>query len=87
MKWSDKALRIVGVGWPVIQSAVQLPGITISADGALISGFKIKGVPEDSTAKFNYYMEHPATANLRLDLCQWRCKTVQLWRNKIDHLS
>jgi hypothetical protein len=19
--------------------------------------------------------------------CQWRCKTVQLWRNKIDHLS
>ena len=64
----DKALRIIGVGWPVIQAAVQLPGITITADGALISGFKIKGVPEDSTAKFNYYMQHPATAELRLDL-------------------
>ena len=64
----DKALRIVGTGWPVVDASVQLPGITISADGALISGFKIKGVPEDSTAKFNYYMEHPATANLRLDL-------------------
>jgi nitrous oxidase accessory protein len=64
----DKALRIVGVGWPVIQAAVQLPGITISTDGALISGFKIKGVPEDSTSKVDYYMQHPATAMLRLNL-------------------
>ena len=64
----DKPLRIVGVGWPVVQAAVQKPGITVSADSALVSGFKIKGVPEASTSKFDYYMQHPVTTALRLDL-------------------
>lgn len=64
----DKPLRIIGVGWPVVQAAVQKPGITISADSTLVFGFKIKGVPEASTSKFDYYMQHPATAAFRLDL-------------------
>jgi nitrous oxidase accessory protein len=64
----DKPLRIVGVGWPVIQAAVQTPGITVSADSTLVSGFKIKGVPEASTSKFDYYMQHPATTALMLNL-------------------
>ena len=64
----DKPLRIVGVGWPVVQATVQTPGITISADSTLVFGFKIKGVPEDSTSKFDYYMQHPATTALRLNL-------------------
>jgi nitrous oxidase accessory protein len=45
-----------------------MPGITISADSTLVSGFRIKGVPEASTSKFDYYMQHPATTALRLDL-------------------
>jgi nitrous oxidase accessory protein len=64
----DKAVTIEGVDWPVVQAAIQRPGITISADGAAISGFKIRGVTEDSTSKFDYYMQHPAQAALRLDL-------------------
>ena len=64
----DKTLKIVGVGQPVVQAAVQTPGITISADSTLVFGFKIKGVPEASTSKFDYYMQHPATSALRLDL-------------------
>lgn len=64
----NKPLRIVGVGWPVIQAAIQTPGITISTDSALVFGFKIKGVPEDSNSKFDYYMQHPATTALRMDL-------------------
>ena len=64
----DKPLRIVGVGWPVIQTAVQTPGITVSTDSTLVSGFKIKGVPEASTSKFDYYMQHPSTTALMLDL-------------------
>jgi nitrous oxidase accessory protein len=64
----DKALTIKGVGWPVIQAAVQRPGIAISADGVELSGFRIKGVAEDSTSKFDYYMQHPVEASLRLDL-------------------
>jgi nitrous oxidase accessory protein len=64
----DKPLRIIGVGWPVVQAAVQTPGITISSDGTLVFGFRIKGVPEASTSKFDYYMQHSATTALRLDL-------------------
>lgn len=64
----DKPLRIVGIGWPLVQAAIQKPGITISADSTLVFGFKIKGVPEDSTSKFDYYMQHPATTALRLNL-------------------
>lgn len=64
----SKALKVVGVGWPVVQAAIQLAGITISADGAQVSGFEIKGIPKDSTSKFDYYIQHPATAALRLDL-------------------
>ena len=32
----DKPLKIVGVGWPVVQAAVQMPGITITADSTLV---------------------------------------------------
>ena len=64
----NKPLRVVGVDWPVVQAAIQTPGITISADSALVFGFKIKGIHEGSTSKFDYYMQHPATTALRLDL-------------------
>lgn len=64
----DKPLRIIGVGWPVVQAAIQMPGITISADSTLVFGFKIKGVSEGLTSKFDYYMQHPAMTALRLDL-------------------
>jgi nitrous oxidase accessory protein len=64
----DKAVTIRGVDCPVVESAIQRPGITISADGAAVAGFKIKGVAEDSTSKFDYFMMHPAQAAVRLDL-------------------
>ncbi len=64
----DKAVIIKGIGWPAVQAAIQRPAITISADGVVISGFKIEGIAEDSTSKFDYYMQHPAQAALRLDL-------------------
>jgi nitrous oxidase accessory protein len=63
-----KPLLIVGIDNPVIQAAVQSPGITINADRVMVSGFKIKGFNEGSASKFEYYMQHPATASLKLDL-------------------
>lgn len=64
----SKSLKIIGVDLPIVKSAVQTPGITINADHVTIFGFKIKGVSKGSTSKFDYYMQHPATEALRLDL-------------------
>jgi nitrous oxidase accessory protein len=64
----DRPVKIQGENWPVIQAAVQRPGITIRAEGAEVLGFKIKGAAKDDASKFDYYMQHPAAAALMLDL-------------------
>ncbi len=64
----NKPLTVVGTGMPLVRAAIQRPGITLSSEGAVVSGFKIKGVCTDSSAKFNYYISKPAEASVRFDL-------------------
>ncbi len=64
----DRPLQIQGRGGPVLHAAIQQPAIIISSDRVSLSGFNIKGVKKDTTAKFNYYMQNPAAAaGQRLD--------------------
>ena len=58
----DRPLTIEGQGGPILFAALQKPAIIVSSDGVTISGFRIKGVGKDTTAKFNYYMQNPAAA-------------------------
>jgi nitrous oxidase accessory protein len=64
----EKSLTILGRGGPRLQAAVQRPGITVRADGVMISGFEIAGVGKDSASKFNYFMENPQAASLGMNL-------------------
>ncbi len=68
----DKPLVLIGVGEPVISADIQVPAIAIMADGVVVSGFTIIGVPEDTTAKFNRFMAGRSgsfqVAPLELDL-------------------
>ncbi len=58
----DRPLTIEGQGGPILSAALQKPAIIVSSDDVTISGFRIKGVGKDTTAKFNYYMQNPAAA-------------------------
>jgi nitrous oxidase accessory protein len=58
----DRPLTILGQGGPILSAALQKPAIIVKSDGVTISGFRIKGVAKDTTAKFNYYMQNPAAA-------------------------
>ncbi len=58
----DRPLTILGQGGPILSAALQKPAIKVNSDGVTISGFRIKGVAKDSTAKFNYYMQNPTAA-------------------------
>jgi nitrous oxidase accessory protein len=58
----DRPLTIVGQGGPILSAALQKPAIIVSSDGVTISGFRIKGIGKDTTAKFNYYMQNPTAA-------------------------
>lgn len=53
----DKTLTLWGFDRPEVHAMIQTPAITIDADGVVISGFDVLGVPEDPAGKFNYYME------------------------------
>ena len=64
----NKPLMVAGTGMPLVRAAIQRPGITLSSEGAVVSGFKINGVSTDSSAKFNYYISKPAEASVRFDL-------------------
>jgi nitrous oxidase accessory protein len=64
----DRPLTIVGQGSPAISAALQKPAIKVLSDGVIVTGFRIRGVGKDSSAKFNYYMQNPsAAANAGLD--------------------
>lgn len=64
----DRPVTIEGNGKTALSAAMQKPAIKITSDGVTISGFHIKGMGKDTTAKFNYYMQNPtAAANARLD--------------------
>jgi nitrous oxidase accessory protein len=64
----DRPITIEGIGGPIMSAALQKPAIKVMSDGVTITGFRIKGVGKDSTAKFNYYMQNPAAAaNAALD--------------------
>jgi nitrous oxidase accessory protein len=64
----DRPITIEGLGGPILSAALQKPAIRVLSDGVTISGFRIKGVGKDTTAKFNYYMQNPtAAANAALD--------------------
>ncbi|MDQ1282655.1 MAG: nitrous oxidase accessory protein [Euryarchaeota archaeon] len=64
----DRPITIEGIGEPVLSAALQKPAIKVMSDGVTITGFRIRGVGKDSTAKFNYYMQNPAAAaNAALD--------------------
>jgi nitrous oxidase accessory protein NosD len=73
----DRPLTIAGQGNPSVSAALQKPAIKVLSDGVTISGFAIRGVAKDSTAKFSYYMQNPAAAaNAGLDdisLCGQDC--------------
>ena len=58
----DRPLTIEGQGGPILSAALQKPAIIVSSDGVTISGFRIKGIGKDTTAKFNYYMQNPTAA-------------------------
>jgi nitrous oxidase accessory protein len=58
----DRPLTIVGQSGPILSAALQKPAIIVSSDDVIISGFRIKGVGKDTTAKFNYYMQNPSVA-------------------------
>ena len=58
----DRPLTIEGQGGPILSAALQKPAIKVNSDGVTISGFRIKGVGKDTTAKFNYYMQNPVAA-------------------------
>ncbi|HWQ18416.1 MAG TPA: right-handed parallel beta-helix repeat-containing protein [Methanotrichaceae archaeon] len=64
----DKPLTIKGVGGPTVQARVQIPGMTLDADGISVSGFKVQGMSGDQASKFDYYMAHRDDAGLKLDL-------------------
>ena len=64
----DRPLTIEGQDSPTVSAALQKPAIKVLSDGVTISGFQIRGVAKDSTAKFSYYMQNPAAAaNAGLD--------------------
>lgn len=64
----DRPLTIEGQGNPSVSAAMQKPAIKVLSDGVTISGFAIRGMAKDSTAKFNYYLQNPAAAaNAGLD--------------------
>jgi nitrous oxidase accessory protein len=56
----ERSVTLQGVGRPEISSHVQTPGITVRAERANITGFKILGVPKDPTAKYSYFLESPS---------------------------
>ena len=58
----DRPVTIMGEGEPCLYAGLQRPAIEVKSDGVAISGFRIKGVGKDTTAKFNYYMQNPAAA-------------------------
>jgi len=58
----DRPLTIEGQGGPIISAALQKPAIRVNSYGVTITGFCIKGVGKDESAKFNYYMQNPAAA-------------------------
>lgn len=64
----SKPITVLGLGMPTIKAGIQRPGITISANGAVVKGFRIEGIPEDSTSKFEHYMKSAAKGPLRLNL-------------------
>jgi len=64
----DKPLTIKGTGSPLVQARVQSPGMTLDADGIIVSGFRVQGILGDQSSKFDYYMTHRDDANLKLDL-------------------
>jgi nitrous oxidase accessory protein len=64
----DRPITIEGIGGPILTAALQKPAIKVMSDGVTITGFRIRGIGKDSTAKFNYYMQNPAAAaNAALD--------------------
>ena len=64
----DRPLTIEGQDNPTVSAAMQKPAIKVLSDGVTVSGFAIRGVAKDTTAKFNYYMQNPAAAaNAGLD--------------------
>ncbi|MDD4161856.1 MAG: NosD domain-containing protein [Methanothrix sp.] len=58
----DRPLTIEGQGGPILSATLQSPAIKVSSDDVTITGFRIKGVGKDESAKFNYYMQNPAAA-------------------------
>jgi len=58
----DRPLTIEGQDNPTVSAAMQKPAIKVLSDGVTVSGFAIRGVAKDTTAKFNYYMQNPAAA-------------------------
>ena len=58
----DRPLTIEGQDSPTVSAAMQKPAIKVLSDGVTVSGFAIRGVAKDTTAKFNYYMQNPAAA-------------------------
>jgi nitrous oxidase accessory protein len=58
----DRPLTIEGRGSPIVNAALQKPAIKVLSDGVTITGFRIKGIGKDTTAKFNYYMQNPTAA-------------------------
>ena len=58
----DRPVTIQGEGSPSLSAGLQKPAIVVLANGVIISGFHIRGVGKDTTAKFNYYMQNPAAA-------------------------
>ena len=64
----DRPLTIEGQDNSTVSAAMQKPAIKVLSDGVTVSGFAIRGVAKDTTAKFNYYMQNPAAAaNAGLD--------------------
>jgi nitrous oxidase accessory protein len=64
----DRPITIEGLGDPILSAALQNPAINVRSDGVTITGFRIKGIGKDTSAKFNYYMQNPiAAANAGLD--------------------
>ena len=64
----DRPMTIEGNGKTTLSAAMQKPAIKVLSDGVTISGFRIKGMGKDTTAKFNYYMQNPtAAANVHLN--------------------
>lgn len=58
----DRPVAILAQAQSYLSAGLQKPAIVIKSDGVTISGFSIRGVGKDTTAKFNYYMQNPAAA-------------------------